>query len=389
MFRSMLIAAACTVILAGCASAPVEPERLPWRDAAFNYRAGLVEVSRDELFRLDPELQAHVLNPPPEQLGPSQKLKHLMAVVFGPNAKRFNYMAGHSTTASQTWRLGRGDCLSLTVLTYAVARAMGMTAQMQEVATPVLFDRRGEFDFVNQHVNVRFPRAHKVLTEDAEARDVVVDFEPDFISPRPGRPLTESGIYARYLNNIATEHLALGDTQLAYAHYKAAIEADPAYAASYGNLALLYRKSALHAEAEQLLRRAMALEAEADVPLLALQQMLNEQGRQSESRRYESVLQGRQARDPYYWINAGVQALQEGDHKKAIRALEQAREMTGNFREVHAFLALAYWRAGEARRATEELSTLALLGTSEAGISKLRKKFKGQESQLQWQPQVQ
>ncbi|MBC7602260.1 MAG: hypothetical protein H7255_06305, partial [Ramlibacter sp.] len=362
MLRSMLVVTACAAILAGCASAPQEPERIPWRDSAFSYRPGTVEVSREELFRLDPELERSVFNPPPDQLSPSQKLKHLMAVIFGPGAKQFNYMAGHSTTASQTWRLGRGDCLSLTVLTYAVGRAMGMPAQMQEVSTPVLFDRRGQFDFVNQHVNVKFRRAHKVLTEDAEARDVVIDFEPDFVSPRPGRPLTEDGIYARYLNNIGTEHLALGERELAYAHYKAAILADPAYAASYANLALLYRQSSLMAEAEQLLRRSMALEAEADVPLLALQQMLNEQGREGESRRYESVLQTRQSRDPYYWINVGVQALQTGDHRKAIRALEQARDMTGNFREVHAFLALAYWRAGEQARATEELSTLALMG---------------------------
>ena len=383
MFRSMLVVTACCAILAGCASTPSEPERVPWRDAAFQLKPGLVTVSQEDLFRLDPELLQRVMTPPPEQLSPSQKLKHLMNVIFGPEAKRFNYMAGHSTTASQTWRIGRGDCLSLTVLTYSVGRVMGMAGRMQEVATPVLFDRRGELDFVNQHVNVIFKRAHKTLTEDAEARDVVIDFEPDFVSPRPGRPLTESGIYARYLNNVATEYLAEGDRTMAYAHYKAAIAADPAYAASYGNLALLYRKASLNAEAEQLLQHALALEAEADVPLHALQQLLADQGRQVESRRYESLLQGRERRDPYYWINLGAQALQAGDYKRAIRSLEQARDMTGNFREVHAFLALAYFRAGEPARANEELSALAMLGSSETGINKLRKKFNAKPQPLQ------
>jgi Flp pilus assembly protein TadD len=378
MFRSVLLAAASAWVLAGCATNPLPPtaqQATPWRDAAFSWRPGMVTVTREDLFRLDAELLQRIQAPTPEALSPSQKVKHLLAVVFGADSKRFTYVAGQSTTATETWRLKRGDCLSLTVLTYSVARSLNMPAQMQEVDTPALFDRRGNLDFVNQHVNVLFKRAHRSITEDAEAKDIVVDFEPDFASPKPGRPLGEQAIYARYLNNIATEHLAKGNAVLAYAHYKAAIEADPRYPSSYGNLALLYRHASLQAEAEQLLHHAVRLAEPGDVPLHSLHQLLADQGREVEARRYESVLQSRRARDPYHWISQGLKHLDAGENRRAIDALEQARDMTGNFREVHAYLALAYWRAGEPARANQELSMLASLGAPESGLTKLRKKF--------------
>jgi Tfp pilus assembly protein PilF len=375
MLRSLLVVA-CLAGLVGCAALPDPASSAPpWRDGAFAWQPALVRVTREDLFRLDPDLLARVLQPAPADLSRSQKLDHLLTTVFGADKRGFNYAAGHSTVANETWRNQRGDCLSLTVLTYAVARVMGMPAEMQEVETPTLFDRRGGYDFVNQHVNVLFRRAQWTLYAESQPHDVVVDFEPDYVSPRPGRALDENGIYARYLNNLAVEYLAQGERPLAYAHFRAAIAADPAYAASYANLALLYRQAALPAEAEQLLQRAVALARQDDVAVHALRDMLAEQGRDGEARRYESILQARRTRDPYHWIAQGVQALEAGDPRKAIRSLEQARDMTGNFREVHALLALAYARAGDSTRADQELATLATLGVSDRSVAKLRHKF--------------
>jgi Tfp pilus assembly protein PilF len=373
MLRSLLLVLACAG-LAGCATAPPDASP-PWRDTTFAYAPALVTVTREDLFRLEPELLARVLQPLPADLSPSQKLKHLLAVVFGPDHRRFTYAAGHSTTASETWRNQRGDCLSLTLLTYAVARVMGMGAQMQEVDTPTLFDRRDGFDFVNQHVNVRFPRAQWTLYAEDKPRDVVVDFEPDYASPETGRLLEENAIYARFLNNRAVEHMAHGERALAYAHFRAAIAADPGYASSYANLAQLYRQAALPAEAEQLLQRALALARQDDVALHSLTELLAAQGRDVEARRYESILQSRASRDPYHWIALGIRSLEAGNPRKAVRALEQARDMTGNFREVHALLALAYARSGDQARADQELAVLSGLGVSDRSVAKLRRKF--------------
>jgi tetratricopeptide (TPR) repeat protein len=377
MLRRVLSIAVCVLGLAACAGVPTGTpvSQLPWRDAAFGYDGAPVAVSREELFRLDPQLLERLQAQAPATLSTGQRLKALLATVFGPDGHGFSYAAGHSTTAAQTWRLQRGDCLSLTVLTYAVARAMNMAAQMQEVPTPVLYDRRGGLDFVNQHVNVLFLRAHRTPMEGTGSRDVIVDFEPDLASARVGLALSEDAILARYYNNIAAEQLAQGRSDLAYAHFKAAILADPAYAASYGNLAVLYRGAGLAAEAEQLLRHALVRADPPDVPLHALHQLLLEQGRDTEARHYAELLQSRQSRDPYHWISLGLRHLQEGDWREAIAALERAQGMVSGFPEVHRYLALAYWRAGEPARANEQLARLASLAGTDAAVSSLSRKF--------------
>ena len=379
MVRRVLCLVLFLAGLAGCANTPVAPAAagLPWQDRTFGFETGLVTAAREDVFRLDPELLKKIQDVQVGRMGTAHRLQHLMTLIFGPDLRRFTYAAGHSTTAAETWRLQRGDCLSLTVLTYAVAKAMDMEVTMQEVQVPALFDRRGQLDVVNQHVNVLFPRAHRKPLEDNIARDVVVDFEPEFASAARGRALSESAIVARYYNNTAAEHFAQGRNALAYAHYKAAILSDPGYAASYGNLAILYRNAGLLRDAEQLLRYAVALGDPSDVPMRALHQLLAEQGRDAEAQYYARELQARRERDPYYWIGLGLQHLEAGDNRRAIVALEHARGMASGFEEVHRYLALAYWRAGEAARANEELSQLAALTGDEAGTSKLRKKFRG------------
>lgn len=377
MVRKLLAIAVFLLGLAGCASGPVAPAtaQLPWHDSAFGHDVSLVTVGRDELFRLDPGMAASLQSPEVLAMTPQHRLKRLLALVFGPDRQRFGYRAGHSTPAAETWRLQRGDCLSLTVLAYAAGRAMGLDAQMQEVRVPVSFDRRGQLDMVNQHVNVLFRRAHRDL-RDSEARDVVVDFDPEFASRKPGQLLSESAVLARYYNNIATEHLAQGRRAAAYAHFKAAILADPAYSASYGNLAVLYRGAGLDTDAEQLLRYAVALGNPADVPMHTLHQLLTEQGRTAEAQRIARALAAGRERDPYHWIGMGVRHLEDGDLREAIDALEHAREMATGFDEVHRYLAVAYWRAGEAGKAREQIALLASSG-DKVGLAKLRRKLQG------------
>src|SRR5688572_7224929 len=140
MIRYALAALVFVFGLAGCASAPVAPAaaQLPWQDEAFEYAPGLITVGKEDLFRLDPELAALLKGHAVQGMTTPQKMKHLLALIFGEDRQRFGYSAGHSTTAAETWRNRRGDCLSLTVMTYSAARTLGMAVQTQEVRAPAL-----------------------------------------------------------------------------------------------------------------------------------------------------------------------------------------------------------------------------------------------------------
>jgi hypothetical protein len=161
-----------------------------------------------------------------------------------------------------------------------LANALGMSVQMQEVRVPVVFDRRGNVESVNRHVNVLIRGVGQVYLKDGsmQSGDVIIDFEPQVASRREGLALSDDGILARFHNNVAVEHLAQGDLTLAYAHFKAAILADAGYSPTYANLAQLlaiaYWRAGKQAHAKNQLSVLASLMAD-DSALAALRRKIN------------------------------------------------------------------------------------------------------------------
>jgi len=380
MFARALLFGAVLFGLIGCTTPPPAPPaaQLPWHDEVFGYDAASVEATRNSLFALGPDLERRLKEHAVQGLSSRQQLNYLLDLLYGAKRERFQYAAGHTTGAAETWNRRSGDCLSLAILTYAAARELRISALMQEVDVPVLYDRRGDLDFVNRHVNVRFARPQRILDQGwAEPQDVVVDFEPEYTSRKIGRTLDEAGILARYYNNVATEYLAQGRKGPAYTFFKAAILADPAYAASYINLAVLYRGAAIDRDAELLLRHAVDLSDRTEVilPLNALHSLMVAQGRDAEAQNYAQMLKAARDNDPYYWIGLGLQQLKVRDYSAAVDSFERAQNMVNGFPELHQYLAVAYWRAGKLRSANEQLALLESLG-DETAVTGLRTKFK-------------
>jgi len=373
MLLKALSIAECFIVLAGCAAAPPAPlpAHLLWQDQAFGYDAALVSVGKRDLFQLDAGLLSKLHDPRIQNSSAQYRLHYLESILFGPKAKDFPYSWGHSTVAAETWRRKSGDCLSLTVLSYSLARALDMSVQMQEVRVPVVFDRRGNVEFFNRHVNVFIRSVGDLYLISGSMRpgDVIIDFEPQVASRREGSALSEDGILARFYNNLAAEYLAQGDLTLAYAHFKAAVLADPGYSPSYSNLAQLYIRKGFLQSAEQLLLHTIALNDDADIALRSLHQLLVSQGRESEALKYKEIVQDRQYKDPYYWLGVGLHHLEEGNYQKAVDALERAQDLTRGFQEVHRYLAIAYWRAGNPIQAKNQLSVLASLMFNDLGFA--------------------
>ena len=375
------VIAAITVMvgLAGCAINPVAAPAATWvwHDALFDWSPSRVTITQQDLFSLEPALAQQLSDPALKKLSNARKLDHVMNLLYGQETRRFEYSAGHSTTARETWAERKGDCLSLSVLAYVMGRQLGMSPDMQEVKVPPLIDRRGNVDYYNHHVNVLFRRSGPTQTLEGRlsSTDMVLDFEPQVGSRLRGRVLTDAGILARFYNNLAAEFLASDQRAQAYAHFKAAISVEASYAPSYTNLATLYRSAGLLNDAERLLRQAIDMSDVPDVALHLLEQHLSAQGRHEEAMHYQRLLQNRRTQDPYYWAALGLQHLKDANYQRAIDALEQAQALSTGFDEVHRLLAVAYWRDGQPARADQQLSLMARQNIDPDGVLSLRKKF--------------
>ena len=378
-FCAAIVVGCWGLLLGGCASTPVAslPPATLWQDAAFDYQPTRVTETRETLFTLDPELVRTLRGGDTLNAPTHRRLERLLSRLYTKEGMLLSYASGHTTGAMQTWTNKRGDCLSLTILAYAAATALRLDAHMQEVPVPLSVDRRGGLDYVSSHVNV-------FVTTDSEialhgqvygAHGFVIDFEPQPGSRRIGQWLTEEGILARYYSNRGTEYLVAKDHQQAYAYYRAAISAAPDYAPAYTNLAHLYAGQGLLAPAEQLLSHAMALGGPSYAPLRAMQRLLAAQGRTADAQHYADLLARRQDEDPYHWFGLGVEALAQGQHAAAIRALERAAALTTGFEEIHYNLGLAYWRNGQRDAAGKQLAALQAINQRDPGVAVLARKM--------------
>jgi Flp pilus assembly protein TadD len=369
-----------TLLVCGCASQPsqVPASTLPWQDQHFDLASHAVTLDAGTLFQLDPQLLRQLQDGEVAKANAGRRNTHLLELVFGSDMQPFAYAGGHSTVAADTWSARRGDCLSLSIMTLALARALELKAHVQEVRVPPTFDRRGSMEFFNAHVNVLLSndRPLRAMRGWLPAGDFVVDFEPQPGTRQRGTALDDSAVLARFLNNRAAEHMAAGRDGPAYAHFKAAIQADPGFAAAYNNLAQLYLRHGLARDAETLLHSALARDDESDLALAALHGLLVSQERLAEAQAYEQQLHARRERDPYYWLGLGIDHLQHGRDRQAVRALEQAQRLSNGFEEVHRHLAVAYWRTGQAHKARDQLAVLLALGQGESAIAQLHEKFK-------------
>lgn len=371
--------------LAGCATPPVETALADtvWQDEVFGYRSARAVEGREVVFGLDETLRQSLASHDGDLGSTEGRIDRLVSRLYGPTGIRLTYGSGHTTGASQTWINQRGDCLSLTILAYAAAKHLGLPARMQEVRVPVLVDRRGGLDYVNEHVNLHIRADTEILLNGQvfASGGFVIDFEPQPGARNTGRWLSENAILARYYNNRATEYLARDDGASAYAYFRAAIGLAPDYAPLYTNLAHLYARHGLLGPAEQLLRHAISLGGPSYAPLRGMALLLQAQGRDTEAAHFGALLAKRQDEDPYHWLGLGLEALREGHNRAAISALEKAVALTTGFEEIHYHLGLAYWRDGQQDAARKQMAMLAAINNRDPGIAVLSKKLRGNTPQ--------
>ncbi|MBK0391713.1 tetratricopeptide repeat protein [Ramlibacter algicola] len=380
LLRLTLPAVFALLLLAGCATRPL-PAALPDLQPALARgdqayaMTQLPSVDPAVLFALPPDLAASIARERMRTVSHKARLIALLDLLYGPDRRAFTYGAPTSTDAAQTWAAKRGDCLSLTLLTYASARAMGLNAQMQEVRVPAIYERRSGVDFVNRHVNVAVHLRNDTMQDMMRTQVAMLDFEPQLTGGELGHALDERGMVARFHNNLGGQALAAGDAPRAYAHYRAAIAADPEYGAAQSNLAVLLEQRGLLAEAEALLRHAVVLSDRPDVALAALRRVLVAQHRDAEAQVVAQQLRSAEDADPYHWIALGLDELAAGRNRQAVDALEHAQQLTAGFGEVHGWLALAYARLGESAKARQQLAQLDAIEGGARMAGKVRKQL--------------
>ncbi len=331
------------LLLAGCASGDPHPDAPPgdlFADRQFAAPSAVPAV--DDIFALSPEMVSTV-DALKQQPDPKRAL---MALIREDGGIRYDNRLTHN--AADTFARRAGNCMSLVVMTAALADALQMPVRFQLVNAPPVWDRQGGLYLINGHVNLRLSAPYRPNEIRVNDGGVTVDFLPgNQLRGYDVVTLSRQELVARYYNNLAAEAMVEGEQDKAYHLLKAALHQEASYGDAWNTLGVLYRKAGLEAKAEAVYRHAVTLpDSELDA-LHNLAILLASQDRLLEWQAIHARLELKRIRNPYYHFDMGEIAYQAGEYDKAVRFYRKAVDLADYRHEFHFGLSRAYYQLGD------------------------------------------
>lgn len=363
------------LVLSACAHSPASSVNLTQPELPDHWQVGHAIAISDlpdfqKLVALDDSIKEEFRQDRILTATADERIRYLMEHLLGSSQQPFLYRSNRTTPASVTYRSHAGNCLSLTLLAYAMAESLGFHADIQEVMTPQVWERRSSIDFINRHVNVRLSHpAHGLQNGIDFSRDIILDFEPsDNVSRFRHRTLEQSEIVAMYFNNLGAEALVHGDLQHAFSFFRAATQVYNQFESPWINLALLYQRVGDVQTAETALRYARHLSAENESALRALYELMVKLER-PEAVTLLAEIRQRERHDPYYLLRKAKAAMAEEEWGEARDLLLAAEKLAHGFPEIHQSLAKSYAMLGQPELANAQVELAASLLADQANAA--------------------
>lgn len=342
--------------LVGCAS--VEPERPPplvlLHDALFAAAGPTLGVA--EILGPSPGMREFADRVRQAARGRRDLRDRLVEALGAEGTLRLLY-EDRTRTAAEAFEQRAGNCLSLAVMTAALARELDIPVRFQAVQTSPQYQREPDLVLSSGHVNVVLaPSGPTAWREFPYRQELTIDFVPAAdLRGATVRPLDERTVMAMFMNNRAAEALAAGLNDQAYAWARASLRTDPGHLPGINTLAVVYWRAGHPVPAEAALRHVLAHD-EDDLPALTnLAGLLRQQGRGSEA----DVVAGRLARlqphPPFHFLDRGRLALREGRVDDARALIARELQLQPFQHEAHFWAAVVEATQGQWRSAERHL----------------------------------
>ena len=352
---------------AGCATNkdpdPVAPALL--RDDIFpSYTLFPVETNR-EIFALGEDAIKFVNQTQAINHTPKQNISQLARQIFDHAELGLLYRSNANSVAAETFANRAANCLSLSILTYSMARAAGFTPQFYQVDIPEYWTRREGYNLLNGHINLRIAPTQN--SQQITLRDVFVDvdFDPQAIRSHFKRvAIDKERVVAMFYNNKGADALLADRYTRAYAYFRAAAKTDPTLGQAWVNLGVVYRKQGEYAAAQQSYQKAIAMDEENLTAWENLAVLYRLSDRQDRADDIQARLRAKRQANPFYHFILGEEALDNGRTKQALSHYRQALKLDRRHHEVLFGLGKAYYALGDISRAEAYLTRAAAMADS-------------------------
>jgi tetratricopeptide (TPR) repeat protein len=371
----ILLAISSLVLATGCATAPPVPAAPPATDLFSDslFQAPAQPIRTDQLFALSAPMRAHLNSIEfRNQLSSKGPQRGLFDALYKKGDLKLEYDAAVTRDAAGTFAAGKGNCLSLIIMTAAFAKALNIETVFQAVEVEEQWSRNGNIYVASTHVNLSLPMRGEAIGSHIGVRNsLTIDFvPPDEAAHFFVQPIDELKVTAMFLNNRAAEALAANRLDEAYWYARTAIDKNPAYTVAYNTLGVIYQRHGDYALAERVYKRALEREREDTIVMHNLVPVLAKLGKVEESKELATRLASIEPVPPFYYFQKGVKAMEEGRYQDARTMFAREVKRSPYYHEFHFWLGLAYLRLGETYRADAEMKN-ALETSTTASATKL------------------
>ena len=349
-----LLAVLLCAALAACAAAP--PVSLPpvFNDSDF---APASPIDAGQVFALSDAMRQYVQTQVRQTTRNGSPRMALYEALYDKSRLKLEYDAAMTRNARETFEARSGNCLSLVIMTAALAHELGLQVRYQEVLGEESWSRSGDMYFVAGHVNLVLGQRLGDNPNDYDAKGMmVIDFLPSGdVAGYRTREISEATVLAMYMNNRAAETMSKGQLDQAYWWARAALLQDPSFSGAYNTLGVIQFRHGDLAQARRTLAHALMRTPDNTLLLSNLAQVLEASGLPDEALPLRRRLLALQPQPPFHYFNLGKAAMQQNDYVQAIRLFSREIARDPYYHEFHFWLAQAYASLGQLAQADRQL----------------------------------
>lgn len=260
----------------------------------------------------------------------------------------FDYR-GDTLIANTALQNKAGNCMSLAIVTSALAEIANLEVRYQRVNSAPIYRRFDNVMTLSSHV-----RSHIYAPIPELAPDEIVLIRPKLVidyfretTNASGNFIDEADFLSMYYQNIAGDALIEEDYALAYANLKMAMVLDPKNPETLNTLGVLHRALGQDESAEKIYQYALD-HTEGSLNLLSNYAVLLEhQGRLGALQNLEKRLANIEDDNPYRWFDIANQQFAKQNYRKALRYFKRSVKTAPYLHEGYFGMAKSYYRLGQ------------------------------------------
>ncbi|MBU2877308.1 MULTISPECIES: tetratricopeptide repeat protein [Aliiglaciecola] len=351
--KLFLILCTTLIVMTGCQTTTnqmvIESRHLLNDNAFPDYQEIKIE-SEEEIFALDQEAKDFIQKQVAIVKDPVDRMETLVRLIFDRSEFNLLYMGSANTVAKETFQRRAANCLSMSIMTYALAKEAGFSVRFQDVQIPEYWTRRAGYSLLNGHINLMImPREPGVIH--LINTGLQVDFDPQ--NPQksfPKQMVTKQAVTSMFYNNKGADALLSKSYTKAYAYFKKAAILSPNFISTWINLGILYRLVGDYESAESVYLYALQLDEDNLTGWENLAFLYEVTGRSEKASAIVNRIERVRSDNPFHHFIQGEQSFENGEFELALKHYRDALRLDKSKHEIYFGLAKAYYELGDVRR---------------------------------------